>query len=75
MSPEKPATIILDGLEAGNREIVVAEGIELSALSMRAANPEMLFAFAAKEGARLAAERDKAGPGASLDTISIDAAT
>lgn len=57
MAPEKAAEIILDGLAEGRREIVVAEGMELAALQMRAANPEALFDFVAQEGARLAAAR------------------
>jgi short-subunit dehydrogenase len=57
MAPEKAAEIILDGLVEGRREIVVAEGMELAALQLRAANPEALFDFVAEEGARLAAAR------------------
>jgi short-subunit dehydrogenase len=57
MAPEKAAEIILDGLVEGRREIVVAEGMELAALQLRAANPEALFDFVAEEGARLASAR------------------
>jgi short-subunit dehydrogenase len=57
MAPEKAAEIILDGLVEGRREIVVAEGMELVALQLRAADPEALFDFVAEEGARLAAAR------------------
>ena len=57
MAPEKAAGIILDGVAAGMREIPVAEGMELAALQMRAANPDALFGFVAQEGARLAAAR------------------
>lgn len=57
MAPEKAAEIILDGVANGVREIPVAEGMELAALQMRAANPEALFGFVAQEGARLAAAR------------------
>ncbi len=57
MAPEKAAAIILDGIEAGKREIVVAEGMELAALQMRLANPDGLFDFLAEEGARLADAR------------------
>ncbi|MFZ5618070.1 MAG: SDR family NAD(P)-dependent oxidoreductase, partial [Pseudomonadota bacterium] len=58
MAPEKAAEIILDGVEKRRREIVVAEGMELAALQMRAQNPEALFDFVANEGARLAAMRE-----------------
>jgi hypothetical protein len=44
---------MLDGLAAGAREIVVAEGRELAGLQMRATNPELVFAALAGEGARL----------------------
>ncbi len=57
MAPERAAEIILDGVAKGEREIVVAEGMELAALQMRAANPEALFGIVAQEGARLAAAR------------------
>ncbi len=62
MAPEKAAEIILDGVANGDREIPVAEGMELAALQLRAANPDALFGFVADEGARLAAARD-AGEG------------
>lgn len=58
MAPERAAEMILDGIAAGAREIPVAEGMELAALQMRAANPEALFGFVAQEGARLAAARE-----------------
>jgi len=58
MAPEKAAAIIVDGIAQGAREIPVAEGMELAALQMRAANPEALFGFVAEEGARLAAARE-----------------
>ena len=63
MTPEFAAGRIIAGLEAKTREIVVAEGMELAALRMRAADPESLYAFTAKEGARLAALRAAAGAG------------
>ena len=58
---DRAAAIILDGLAAGAREIVVAEGRELAALRMRATDPEATFAFVAAEGARLAKLRDAGG--------------
>lgn len=57
LAPEKAAEIILSGVADRKREIVVAEGTELAALQLRAANPEALFDFVAEEGARLAAAR------------------
>jgi dehydrogenase/reductase SDR family protein 7B len=75
IAPEKAAGVILDGLEAGSREIVVAEGRELSALQLRASNPEMVFGFTAAEGARLAAEREQNGGSVSPEVIHINAAT
>lgn len=51
------AAQILAGLNAGEREIVVAEGVEAGALELRRADPATLFAFTAAEGARLAAAR------------------
>lgn len=57
MAPEKAAEVILDGVAANIREIVVAEGMELAALQMRQSNPEALFEIVAAEGARLAASR------------------
>ncbi len=59
MAPDRAAEIILDGIEAGARDIPVAEGMELMALQMRSANPEALYGFTAQEGARLAEARAK----------------
>ena len=47
---EKAAGLILDGLAAGAREIVVAEGRELAGLQMRATNPELVFAATGQRG-------------------------
>ena len=58
MSPDVAATIIVDGLTAGLREIPVAQGAELMALTLRATAPETLFAVTAQEGARLAEARN-----------------
>lgn len=59
---------IIAGLAARQRDIPIAEGIEAMALQMRVANPEQLYAFTAKEGARLAALRESGG---SLDPSDI----
>ena len=40
----RAAGLTLDGLAAGAREVVVAEGRELAGLQMRATNPELVFA-------------------------------
>lgn len=59
IDPDVAATTIIDGLAARTHEIVVAEGMELMALHLRAQDPETLFGFTAAEGARLAAARDE----------------
>ncbi|HMQ21833.1 MAG TPA: SDR family NAD(P)-dependent oxidoreductase [Planctomycetota bacterium] len=57
MAADRAATLILEGIAAGAREIPVAEGLELTALQKRASHPDELFDFTAQEGARLAAAR------------------
>ena len=61
MDPAECARRILAGIAAGEREIVVAEGPEAFAAGLRFTDPERLFDMLAKEGARLAAEREKGG--------------
>ena len=61
MEPAECAGRILNGLAAGEREIVVAEGGEAFAAGLRFSDPARLFDTLAKEGARLAAEREKGG--------------
>ncbi len=68
MPVERAATIIADGLAAGQREIPVAEGSELAMLAARAGDPEALFARMAQEGARLAKLREDQGPGRTFDS-------
>jgi short-subunit dehydrogenase len=63
MEPAEAARQVLEGLRAGAREILIAQGAEAVAAQMRAQNPEMLFAAMAREGARLAEARAKAGAG------------
>ncbi len=63
MDPAQVAEIIVDGIDRGLREIVVAQGGELAASEMRRHDPERLFAAMAREGARLAAARATAGEG------------
>jgi dehydrogenase/reductase SDR family member 7B len=59
MDPAECARRVLDGMEAGAREIIVAEGAEAFAAGLRFSDPERLFDMLAKEGARLAGEREK----------------
>ena len=61
IDPAECARRILDGLAAGDREILVAEGVEAGAAVLRGQDPERLFDLVAREGARLAAEREAAG--------------
>jgi dehydrogenase/reductase SDR family member 7B len=72
MSPDKAAVIILDGLDARQREIPVAEGVELSGLRLRGHDPETLFGLLAAEGARLAALREQYGPGYSPEPAKVN---
>lgn len=59
MDPAECARRVLDGMEAGQREIIVAEGAEAFAAGLRFSDPERLFDMLAKEGARLAGEREQ----------------
>ena len=61
MDPAEAARIIVDGIQRNQREIVVAQGAELHAYGLRASDPERLFDYMAREGARLAAARAAAG--------------
>jgi dehydrogenase/reductase SDR family protein 7B len=58
MDPAECARRILDAITAGTRELVVAEGAEAFAAALRWQDPERLFDLLAREGARLAQERD-----------------
>jgi dehydrogenase/reductase SDR family protein 7B len=73
IDPAECAGRILDGLAAGAREIVVAEGIEAGAAMLRFQDPERLFDLTAREGARLAAEREAGGgPGGRPDPARVN---
>ena len=61
MDPAECARRILDGLASGDREILVADGAEAGASALRFQEPEKLFDLVAREGARLAAEREAGG--------------
>src|SRR6185436_12768147 len=60
MPVDDAAKIILDGIEAGEREIPVGNAGELSFLKMKAADPNAIFNLVAQQGARLAAARPQA---------------
>lgn len=57
MEPARAALIILDAIAAGQREIPVAEGMELAALQLRRDNPDALFGMLAAQGVKLAEAR------------------
>jgi short-subunit dehydrogenase len=61
MAPEAAAARVVAGLEADEREIVVAEGLESMALGLRASDPQKVFGMLGGEGARLAKERAERG--------------
>lgn len=61
MDPAECARRILAGIAAGEREILVADGAEAHAAALRFSDPERLFDMLAREGPRLAAEREKGG--------------
>jgi len=72
IDPVAAAHTILEGLSARQHDIVVAEGMELGALQLRAADPAKLFSITAKEGARLAKLRTELGSGASVDPEAVN---
>jgi hypothetical protein len=57
MEPGECARQILQGLNEGKREILVAEGREAFAAALRWQDPDQLFDMLAAEGARLAEAR------------------
>ncbi|MAY08235.1 MAG: short-chain dehydrogenase [Pseudomonadales bacterium] len=72
IDPDDAARTIIECLSAGKHDIVVAEGMELMALQMRASDPERTFAFTAAEGAKLAQQRAELGAGASIDPNAVN---
>lgn len=58
MDPAECARRILNGMAVGQREIIVADGAEAFAAGLRFTDPERLFDMLAREGARLAGERE-----------------
>ena len=57
MEPAECARRILQGLTEGRREIIVAEGLEAMAATLRWQNPDQLFDLVAAQGAKLAEAR------------------
>jgi short-subunit dehydrogenase len=57
MAPAECARRIVDAVAAGTRELIVAEGAEAFAASLRVQDPERLFDMLSAEGARLAQKR------------------
>jgi short-subunit dehydrogenase len=72
MDPAEVARLILEALKAGRRELIVAEGAELNAAQLRLADPERLWDGLAREGARLAAARDRHGAGFRPDPARVE---
>lgn len=67
IDPADAARTIVEGLGKGDREIVVARGLEEQALSLRALQPQVVFDLTAREGERLARLRDSGLTDASPD--------
>lgn len=72
IDPVIAAQAIIDGLSERKRDIVIAEGMELKYVQLRASDPEQLFAFTAQEGQRLALRRDQQGAGSSIDPTAVN---
>ena len=61
MAPDEAAARVLEGIAAGEPEIVIARGMEAQLVEWRRSDPGQLFAVMAREGARLAEARTAAG--------------
>lgn len=72
IDPVVAAQAIVDGLSERKHDIVIAEGMELTSLQLRASNPEQVFVFTAQEGKRLAQRRAEQGAGASVDPSAVN---
>jgi len=57
LDPDDVAAQIVQALQAGTRELIIAQGAEAMATPLRTQNPDTLFDAMAREGARLAAAR------------------
>lgn len=62
MPVDQAAQLIVQGLAKRDREILVAEGQEAMAISLRGQNPDALFDIVAEQGRVLALDREQAGP-------------
>ena len=72
MDPAEVARLVLAALAEGRRELIVAEGTELGAATLRMIDPERLFDGLAREGARLAAAREAGGAGFRPDPARVE---
>ena len=72
MDPAEVARLILVALADARRELIVAEGAELNAATLRLTDPERLWDGLAREGARLAAARDAGGVGYRPDPARVE---
>jgi dehydrogenase/reductase SDR family protein 7B len=72
MDPADVARLILEALADGRRELIVAEGAELNAATLRVTDPERLWDGMAREGARLAVARDAGGAGFRPDPARVE---
>jgi short-subunit dehydrogenase len=68
LDPDDVAKQILAALQAGTRELIIAQGAEAMATPLRTQNPDMLFDAMAREGARLATAR---AAGARIDPARV----
>ena len=72
IDPDIAASDIVAAMGTGQHDIVIAEGMELAALQMRASDPERTFATTAAAGAKLAQQRAELGAGASIDPGAVN---
>jgi len=70
MQPDIAAGLILDGIGAGQNDIVIAEGMEAAALNLRTSDPAQLFSILAEQGKELAAS---AGSGKPIELRHVNA--
>lgn len=67
LDPASVAQVVVDGLSARAREVVIAGKMESDALDLRLRDPEALFDFMADKGLQLARERAEAGGSLSIN--------
>ena len=73
LEPADVARRILEALAAGRRDLIIAEGGELNASSLRTIDPDRLWDGLAREGARLATARQAGGAGFRPDPARVRA--